>query len=164
MDGQKWARLVAKGYSQGEGIDYSEIFSPVIHYESIHLMFVLVGLENWYITGLNVKTAFLYGKLNKEIYMKQPEGFTTQGQGSKVMHLWPPLLPALQPPWCTSSSPPQCTGASPWPWPPSTSPEPAFAGPALIRLGMLSEHWWQTFFDDKCWQLVIMDKKVLLIS
>jgi len=43
--------------------------------------------ENWYITGLDVKTAFLYRKLNKEIYMKQPEGFTTRGQGSKVMHL-----------------------------------------------------------------------------
>jgi len=78
---------VAKGYSQVEGVDYSEIFSPVIRYESIHLMFALAALENWYITSLDVKTAFLYGKLNEEIYMKQPEGFTARGQGSKVMHL-----------------------------------------------------------------------------
>jgi len=77
MDGRKRARLVAKGYSQVEGIDYSEIFSPVICYESIHLMFTLVALKNWYITGLDVKTAFLYRKLNEEIYMKQPKGFTT---------------------------------------------------------------------------------------
>jgi len=76
MDGRKRARLVAKGYSQVEGIDYSEIFSPVICYESICLMFTLAALERWYITGLDVKTTFLYGKLNEEIYMKQPEGFT----------------------------------------------------------------------------------------
>jgi len=87
MNGQKWARLMAKGYSQAKGIDYLEIFSPVICYESICLMFMLVALKNWYITGLDVKTAFLYGKLNKEIYMKQPKDFTAQGQGSKVMHL-----------------------------------------------------------------------------
>jgi len=86
-DGHKRARLVAKGYSQVEGIDYSEIFSPIICYESIHLMLALVALENWYITDLDVKMAFLYGKLNEEIYMKQPEGCTTQGQGSKFMHL-----------------------------------------------------------------------------
>ena len=74
MDGQKQARLVAKGYSQVEGIDYSEIFSPIIRYESIHLMFALVALENWYITSLDVKTAFLYRKLDEEIYMKQSKG------------------------------------------------------------------------------------------
>jgi len=59
------------GYSQVKGIDYLEIFSPVIWYESICLMFALAALKNWYITGLDVKTAFLYGKLNEEIYMKQ---------------------------------------------------------------------------------------------
>jgi len=58
MDRQKQARLMAKGYSQVEGIDYSEIFSPIICYESIHLMFALAALENWYITGLDVKMAF----------------------------------------------------------------------------------------------------------
>jgi len=40
-------------------------------------MFALAALENWYITRLDVKMAFLYGKLNEEIYMKQPKGFTT---------------------------------------------------------------------------------------
>ena len=65
---------MAKGYSQVKGIDYSEIFSPIIHYESICLMFTLVALENWYITSLDIKMAFLYGKLNEEIYMEQPEG------------------------------------------------------------------------------------------
>ena len=46
-----------------------------------------MALKNWYITGLDVKTVFLYGKLNEEIYMKQPKGFTAQAQGSKVMRL-----------------------------------------------------------------------------
>jgi len=78
---------MAKGYSQVKSIDYLEIFSPIIHYESICLMFTLAALENWYITSLDVKTAFLYRKLNEEIYMKQPKGFTTRGQGSKVMRL-----------------------------------------------------------------------------
>jgi len=53
---------MAKGYSQVEGIDYSEIFSSVIHYESICLMFALAALGNWYITSLDVKMAFPYGK------------------------------------------------------------------------------------------------------
>jgi len=57
---------MAKGYSQVEGVNYSEVFSPVIRYESIHLMFALAALENWYITGLDVKTTFLYRKLTKK--------------------------------------------------------------------------------------------------
>jgi len=76
-----------KGFSQIEGIDYEEIFSPVIRYETIRLMFALIALENMYMTGLDVKTAFLYGKLKEEIYMKQPEGFVVKSQPNKVMHL-----------------------------------------------------------------------------
>jgi len=68
---------VAKGYSQVEGIDYLEIFSPVIHYKSIHLMFTLAALENWYITGLDVKMAFLLYVTVPHIFRKvrkfQPE-------------------------------------------------------------------------------------------
>jgi len=78
---------VAKGLSQIEGINYEEIFSPIIHYETIHLMFALVALKNMYMTGLDVKTAFLYGKLKEEIYMKQPEAFAMKSQPNKVMHL-----------------------------------------------------------------------------
>jgi len=66
----KHARLVAKGFSQIESINYEEIFSPVIHYETVHLMFSLVALEGMYMTGLDVRTAFLYGKLKEEIYIK----------------------------------------------------------------------------------------------
>jgi hypothetical protein len=86
-DGRKQARLVAKGFSQVEGVDYDEIFSPVIHYETIRMMFALSALESMYMTGLNVKAAFLYRKLNEEIYMKQPEGFMLRNQDNKVMLL-----------------------------------------------------------------------------
>ena len=86
-DGRKRARLVAKGFSQVEGIDFDEIFSPVVRYETVRLMFALASLEGMYMTGLDVKTAFLYGKLDEEIYMDQPEGFKLEGKERKVMRL-----------------------------------------------------------------------------
>ena len=74
-DGQKKARFVAKGFSQVEGIDYNQLFSPVVRFETVRLMLTLASLEGWYITALDVRNAFLYGKLDEEIYMEQPEGF-----------------------------------------------------------------------------------------
>jgi len=78
-DGCKKARLVAKGFSQ--------IFSPVVWYESVHLLLVAAALEGWHIEGLDVKSAFLYGQLDEEIYMEQPEGFKIHCQEQKVLHL-----------------------------------------------------------------------------
>jgi Reverse transcriptase (RNA-dependent DNA polymerase) len=86
-DGQKKAHLVAKGFSQVEGIDFNEIFSPVVRFETVWLMLTLAALEHWHITGVDVKTAFLYGELDEELYMKQPEGFKTKGQEHKVLCL-----------------------------------------------------------------------------
>jgi len=51
-------------------------------------MLALAALENWYITGLDVQSTYLYGKLDKEIYMEQPEGFAVPGQEHKVLRLW----------------------------------------------------------------------------
>src|SRR6266853_4050843 len=86
-DGRKKVRLVAKGFSQVEGIDYDTIFSPVVRFETVQLMVALAALKNWHITGLDIKTAFLYGELNKELYMKQPKGFRVKGQEGKVLCL-----------------------------------------------------------------------------
>jgi len=76
-DGRKKARLVAKGFSQVEGIDYKEIFSPVVRFETVRLLLALAALEKWYIVAIDVKNAFLYGILEEEIYMEELEGFKT---------------------------------------------------------------------------------------
>ena len=83
-DGQKRACLVAKGFSQIEGIDYNELFSPVVRYESMRLLFALASLEQWHMQAVDVKTAFLYGKLDEELYMLQPQGFLDKGKGKLV--------------------------------------------------------------------------------
>src|SRR5258708_39044369 len=86
-DGRKRARLVAKGFSQVEGIDYEDIFSPVVRYETVRIMFALAALSKWHMRSVDVKTAFLYGELDEELYMEQPEGFAVRGQERKVFNL-----------------------------------------------------------------------------
>ena len=68
-------------------MDYDEIFSPVVRFETVRMLFATAALENWHITALDVKTAFLYGQLDEEIYMEQPEGFKVQGQENRVLRL-----------------------------------------------------------------------------
>ncbi|TFY60406.1 hypothetical protein EVJ58_g5173 [Rhodofomes roseus] len=86
-DGRKKARLVAKGYSQIEGLDYDQVFSPVIHFETVCLILTLAALKGMHISGLDVHNAYLYGKLNEEIYMEQPEHFKAKGQEHRVLRL-----------------------------------------------------------------------------
>ncbi|WVZ89612.1 hypothetical protein U9M48_035991 [Paspalum notatum var. saurae] len=69
------ARLVAKGFSQIPGIDYNDVFSPVVKHSSIRALFGIVAMHNLELEQLDVKTAFLHGDLEEEIYMDQPEGF-----------------------------------------------------------------------------------------
>ena len=69
------ARLVAKEFTQKEGIDYTETFSPVSKKDSLHIILALVAHLDLELKQMDVKTTFLNGKLDEEVYMKQPEGF-----------------------------------------------------------------------------------------
>jgi len=69
------ARLVAKGYSQIPGIDFDDVFSPVVKHSSIRALLSIVAMRDYELEQLDVKTAFLHGELEEDIYMDQPEGF-----------------------------------------------------------------------------------------
>ncbi|KAL2253467.1 UNVERIFIED_CONTAM: Retrovirus-related Pol polyprotein from transposon TNT 1-94 [Sesamum indicum] len=81
------ARLVAKGFKQKEGIDYFDTYSPVARLTTIQVLIALASVYNLPIHQIDVKTAFLYGELEEEIYMDQPEGFVAHGNEHKVCKL-----------------------------------------------------------------------------
>ncbi|GAB2274148.1 hypothetical protein Dimus_039069 [Dionaea muscipula] len=70
------ARLVAKGFTQKEGIDYNEIFSPVVKFKTIRIMLAVTAFYDLELEQMDVKTAFLNGDLDEIIFMSQPEGYT----------------------------------------------------------------------------------------
>jgi hypothetical protein len=78
---------VAKGFSQVEGLDFSQIFSPVVRFETVRLILALAAIEGWSVSGLDIKSAYLYGTLDEEIYMEQPEGFVSAQHPKKVLRL-----------------------------------------------------------------------------
>jgi ATP-binding cassette subfamily B (MDR/TAP) protein 1 len=92
------ARLVVKGFQQKEGIDYTEIFSPVVKLTTIRLMLSIVATKGLYLEQLDVKTAFLHGDLEEEIYMQQPEGFVEKGNEEMVCRLMKSLYGLKQAP------------------------------------------------------------------
>ena len=81
------ARLVIKGYKQKEGLDYFDTYSPVTRITFIRMVLAIAALRNLEIHQMDVKTAFLNGDLDEEIYMEQPEGFVAPGQEKKVCKL-----------------------------------------------------------------------------
>jgi hypothetical protein len=81
------ARLVVKGYAQREGNDYTEVFAPVARMETMRLMLALAVAEGWEMHHMDVKTAFLNGDLQEEVYVQQVLGFEVTGQEHKVLKL-----------------------------------------------------------------------------
>ena len=79
--------LVAKGYSQVPGIDFGEIFSPVAKVDSIRLLLSVVVAFDFEVEQMDVKTTFLHGDLEEEIYMKQPKGFMVKGKKKLLCRL-----------------------------------------------------------------------------
>ena len=78
------ARLVAKGFTQEAGIDYEETFAPVARLDSLRLLLSLGAVYDWEIHQIDIKSAYLNGNLDKEIYMDQPTGFEVPGSEGKV--------------------------------------------------------------------------------
>lgn len=81
------ARLVVKGFTQRKGVDFGEIFAPVVKMQSIRVVLGLASSLDLEIEQMDVKTAFLHGDLQEEIYMEQPEGFQEDGKKGYVCKL-----------------------------------------------------------------------------
>jgi hypothetical protein len=81
------APLVAKGFTQREGIDYTETFSPVSYKDSLRIIMVLVAHYNLELHQMDIKTAFLNGDLLKNVYMAQPKRFAVKEKEHIGCHL-----------------------------------------------------------------------------
>eukprot|EP01018_Ginkgo_biloba_P001301 Gb_29290 [translate_table: standard] len=91
------ARLVEKGYTQKEGIDYEETFAPTTKMITIRLVLAIAAQLGWQVHQMDVKSAFLNGDLKEEVYMQQPEGFELKGKEKLVCKLNKPLYGLKQP-------------------------------------------------------------------
>ncbi|GJS35718.1 putative ribonuclease H-like domain-containing protein [Tanacetum coccineum] len=78
------ARLVAQGYRQEEGIDYDEVFAPVARIEAIRIFLAFASYMGFIVYQMDVKSAFLYGTIDEEVYVSQPPGFVDPKFPKKV--------------------------------------------------------------------------------
>ena len=92
------ACLVAKGYSQREGIDYQEIFFPVVRHTSIRMLLAITTTGDYELEQMDVKMPFLHGNIDEKIPMEQPEGFKTKGKEDHVCLLKKSLYDLKQTP------------------------------------------------------------------
>ena len=88
------ARLVVKRYAQNYGVDYSDTFSRIARLDTTRLLLAIVAQKEWKVFQLDVKSPFLNGILEEDIYVEQPSGFVKHGDVDKVYQLkedfvWP---------------------------------------------------------------------------
>jgi len=81
------ARFVARGFSQKEGRDYDDIFASVGSYTTIRTIISLASILGWKLHQMDVKTAFLNGEVEQEVYVEQPDGFVVHNKDSHVCKL-----------------------------------------------------------------------------
>jgi len=91
-------RLVAQGYTQVEGIDFDETFAPVARLESIRILLAIASHLNFKLYQMDVKSAFLNGMLQEEVYVEQPKGFVDPHRPDDVYKLKKALYGLQQPP------------------------------------------------------------------
>ncbi|KAH9755120.1 hypothetical protein KPL71_015668 [Citrus sinensis] len=94
------ARFVVKGYAQKEGIDFNEIFSPVVRLTTVRVVLAMCATFDLHLEQLDVKTAFLHGELEEKIYMLQPEGFAETRKENLAYRLNKYLYGLKQAPRC----------------------------------------------------------------
>ncbi|KAJ9558107.1 hypothetical protein OSB04_012721 [Centaurea solstitialis] len=101
------ARLVAQGYTQEEGIDYDDVFAPVARIEAIMLFLAFVSYKGFKVYQMDVKSAFLYGTIDEEVYVCQPPGFEDPKYPDRVCKLRKALYGLHQAPraWYDTLSP-----------------------------------------------------------
>ena len=80
-------RLVAQGFLQQEGVDYTEIFAPVVDSTSISLLLAIANQEDWEIEQMDIVTAFLHGRLEEEVYMRIPPFMKVENATNKVLKM-----------------------------------------------------------------------------
>jgi hypothetical protein len=81
------ARFCAKGYTQKFGIDYNETFAPVVKHSSIRALLAIAAEKDWEIYQFDINTAFLYGIIDTDIYMEQPDGYIDKSKPNYVCKL-----------------------------------------------------------------------------
>ena len=81
------ASLIAKGYVQCPGIDFEEVFAPVSHLELVRLLLTITVHYGWSVLHMDVKSAFLNGELQEEVYVQQPPEFIDDKHKHKVLRL-----------------------------------------------------------------------------
>ena len=81
------ARFMVRGFSQKEEEDYDDIFSPVAQYTTIRLVVSLASGQGWTLHQMDVKTSFMHGMLQEEVYVEQPWGFEVEDQRTHVCRL-----------------------------------------------------------------------------
>lgn len=78
------ARLVAKGYAQQQGVDFDEVFAPIVRLETVRVLLALAAQGGWEVYHMDVKSAFLNGDLSEIVYVQQPSGFSIDSE-NKVL-------------------------------------------------------------------------------